>query len=107
MGVRIAVLAVVVVVGLGLFFLRPQGGGTDQSASIFPLFTNLEEQYVRKMDERLERSRKVGEEERSELPGSIDWAPDVYAAIERAKQEDKPIFLMTQVRENADPDCDV
>ena len=52
-------------------------------------------------------SDAVTQEERSELPGSIDWAPDVYAAIERAKQEDKPIFLMTQVRENADPDCDV
>ena len=37
----------------------------------------------------------------------IDWAPDVYAAIERATAEDRPILLLTHVRENGDPACDV
>jgi hypothetical protein len=106
MGVRIAVLALVSVVGVGLFFFKP-AGGEEQRASIFPLFTDLETEYVCAMDERRERSRAAGVEEPSELPTNINWAPDVYAAIERAKIEDKPIFLMTQVRENADPDCDV
>lgn len=41
-------------------------------------------------------AREGGREVASSLPSEIDWAPDIYTAIERAKAQNRPI-LMTSV----------
>jgi hypothetical protein len=42
-------------------------------------------------------AREVGKEMPTSLPSEIDYAPDIYTAIERATAEDKPIFLTSVV----------
>jgi hypothetical protein len=77
----------------------------------FPLFEDLDEAAFDAscLAFRVDQAQALdkGEKLFSKAPPEIDWADDVYAAIERAKREDKPIFLQTHCRENADPDCDV
>lgn len=41
-------------------------------------------------------AREEGAEVPTSLPSEIDWAPDIYTAIERAKAQGRPI-LMTSV----------
>ncbi len=66
-----------------------------------PIFTNLAKNHLRL----LRKARKKGGF--SETPGRINWAPDIYEAIETARAEDKPVFLVTFCRENCDQNRDV
>jgi hypothetical protein len=70
------------------------------------LFQDLDGQYKENILAHRDR-RKGGDSRFTKLPGQVEWAPDLPTAIERAKEQDKPIFMLTFVRENGDPHCDV
>ena len=74
----------------------------------FPLFQNLEQECANRALECRE-ARALGDLELTVAPPEIDWAPDIYAAIERGKAEGKPIFLATSVSKGgvAKSGCDV
>jgi len=80
----------------------------DPLAARFPLFTDLDEAAFDASCQafRAEQARSGGKLFTS-APKEIHWAKDIYAAIERATKEDKPIFLQTHCRQNADTACDV
>jgi len=80
----------------------------DPLSASFPLFKNLDEAAFDASCQafRVEQAKAEGKLFTS-APKEIHWAKDIYAGIERAKQEDKPIFLQTHCRQNADTACDV
>ena len=80
----------------------------DPLAVRFPLFDNLTEAAFDASCQafRVEQS-KAGGKLFTSAPKEIHWAKDIYAAIEQATEEDKPIFLQTHCKENGDPSCDV
>lgn len=79
--------------------------GTDSYLSdiTFPLFSpDAEKEYGR-----LRKARKAKGMPESVLTDAIDWAPTLDEAFARATKADKPVLLVTYVRENGDPLCDV
>ena len=105
---RTPLLALPLALGVAL-----TGSCSDSSESVasgveFPLFTELDEAAFDASCAafRVEQS-KAGGKLFTKAPAEIDWAEDIYAAIERATAEDKPIFLQTHCKENGDPSCDV
>lgn len=83
----------------------------DATAVSFPLFVDLDEAAFdascRAFRAEQAEAAAKGEQLFTEAPPEIDWADDVYAAIDRARKEDKPIFLQTHCKQNADTACDV
>ena len=90
--------------GLGACSEPTQQG--DLQVASAPLFTGLREEYAERILAHRAK-RDSGDDEFTCLPSEIVWAEDIYDAIERATIEDKPIFMLTFVRENGDPACDV
>lgn len=66
---------------------------TDEDASC--LLSDLSADAVKRL-KAVRDAREGGREVASSLPPEIDWAPDIYTAIERAKAQNRPI-LMTSV----------
>jgi hypothetical protein len=54
-------------------------------------------------------AREGGREVASSLPSEIDWAPDIYTAIERAKAQGRPILMTSVVNKGGHKQsgCDV
>ena len=71
-----------------------------------PLFKDLAENEVKLFKER-RRHRRLGLLGMTERPDEIQWVPTMEEAIAKATAEDKPILLMTFVRENGNPNGDV
>ena len=80
---------------------------SDRYTGATPLFGGLTEQRFDDSCKAFRARQQADKSLRTEAPPEIDWAPDVYAAIERATREDKPIFLSTHVNLNGDPGRDV
>lgn len=69
----------------------------------FPIFSDdAEAQYSK-----LRLLRKSAGLPETKLTDKIQWAKNLDDAFARAKAEDKPVLLVTFVRENGDPHCDV
>ncbi len=69
----------------------------------FPLFPeDAEAKYGQ-----LRKARQAAGLPETTLTDAIPWAKTIDEAFERATKEDKPLLLVTFVRENGDPACDV
>lgn len=80
---------------------------SDGYADAFPLFGGLTEERFDASCRAFRARQHADRTLETKAPPEIDWAPDVYAAIERATREDKPIFISTHVNLNGDADRDV
>jgi hypothetical protein len=80
---------------------------SDRYADAFPLFGGLTEERFDASCRAFRARQHADRTLETEAPPEIDWAPDIYAAIERATREDKPIFISTHVNLNGDADRDV
>jgi hypothetical protein len=82
-------------------------GGADRYADAFPLFGDLTEESFDAACRAFRAKQELDKTLQTVAPPEINWAPDIYAAIERATAEDKPIFLSTHVDLNAQGERDV
>jgi hypothetical protein len=81
--------------------------GADRYADAFPLFGDLSEEDFDAKCRAFRAKQELDKTLQTVAPPEINWAPDIYAAIERATAEDKPIFLSTHVDLNAQGERDV
>ena len=72
------------------------------------LLSDLTTESVQRLRD-VREGRELGKDLATCLPTQIDFAPDIYTAIERASAEDKPILLTSVVTKGGkkQPDCDV
>lgn len=111
-------LAIVALLATGWIALRVHHAGDPGASSDLPadlsledlagrsLFTNLGER-LGKLTKEHSRQCRTDPARTTVLPSQIQWASSIDEAIERATREDKPILVLTFVRENGDPQCDV
>jgi len=81
--------------------------GADRYADAFPLFGDLDEARFDASCRAFRAKQELDKTLQTVAPPEINWATDIYAAIERATAEDKPIFLSTHVDLNAQGERDV
>lgn len=84
-----------------------ESSSPDRYAGAFPLFGDLTEESFDASCRAFRAKQELDKTLQTEAPPAINWAPDVYSAIERATAEDKPIFLSTHVDLNAQGERDV
>lgn len=82
-------------------------GASDRYAFATPLFGDLNEEAFDANCRAFRAKQELDKTLQTEAPPDINWAPDVYSAIERATAEDKPIFLSTHVDLNGQGERDV
>ena len=72
------------------------------------LLSNISGPAVKRLSEGRD-GREAGQGLPTSLPSEIQYAPNIYAAIERATAEDKPIFLTSVVNKGGrkKPGCEV
>lgn len=111
LGTRTTAAPLLVTLSAAVLLSACSDAGEAPLAVTFPLFEEFDEAAFdascRAFRAEQTQALDKGEKLFSKAPPAIDWADDIYAAIERAEREDKPIFLQTHCRENANPDCDV
>jgi hypothetical protein len=104
---RSASLAVLTLAAAMIGGACSDSSGADRYADAFPLFGDLDETAFDASCRAFRAKQGLDKTLQTVAPPEINWAPDVYAAIERATREDKPIFLSTHVDLNAQGDRDV
>jgi hypothetical protein len=82
-------------------------GGSERYAFATPLFGDLSEEAFDANCRAFRAKQELDKTLQTVAPPEVNWAPDIYTAIERATAEDKPIFLSTHVDLNGQGERDV